>query len=39
MRRLDLGVAFRIKYGQLLKGFDELPVFRTTSEDRMLHSA
>lgn len=32
---LDLGVAFRVKYGELLNGFTELPVFRTTSEDRM----
>ena len=30
--RFDLGVAFRVKYGHLLKGFtDTLPVFRTTS--------
>ncbi|KAH9938972.1 phosphoglycerate mutase-like protein [Epithele typhae] len=28
----DLGVAFRVKYGNLLKGFTDLPVFRTTSE-------
>ncbi|KZT30678.1 phosphoglycerate mutase-like protein [Neolentinus lepideus HHB14362 ss-1] len=35
----DLGVGFRVKYGQLLKGFTQLPVFRTTSEDRMLNSA
>ncbi|EPQ60548.1 phosphoglycerate mutase-like protein [Gloeophyllum trabeum ATCC 11539] len=35
----DLGVGFRVKYGKLLKGFTQLPVFRTTSEDRMLNSA
>ncbi|KAH9937170.1 histidine phosphatase superfamily [Fomitopsis serialis] len=28
----DLGVAFRVKYGQLLTEFTDLPVFRTTSE-------
>ncbi|TFK56975.1 phosphoglycerate mutase-like protein [Heliocybe sulcata] len=35
----DLGVGFRVKYGELLKGFTQLPVFRTTSEDRMINSA
>ncbi|KAH9947918.1 histidine phosphatase superfamily [Amylocystis lapponica] len=35
----DLGVGFRVKYGDLLKGFTGLPVFRTTSEDRMVDSA
>ncbi|OCH96218.1 phosphoglycerate mutase-like protein [Obba rivulosa] len=35
----DLGVAFRVKYGDLLKGFTKLPVFRTTSEARMVDSA
>ncbi|KAG1893282.1 histidine phosphatase superfamily [Suillus fuscotomentosus] len=33
------GVAFRYRYGQLLNGFTDLPVFRTTSEDRMVDSA
>lgn len=37
--RFDMGVAFRIKYGELLKGFTDLPVFRTTSEERMVESA
>ncbi|KAF8521507.1 phosphoglycerate mutase-like protein [Gautieria morchelliformis] len=35
----DLGVGFRVKYGTLLNNFKALPVFRTTSEDRMLASA
>ncbi|OSC99507.1 phosphoglycerate mutase-like protein [Trametes coccinea BRFM310] len=35
----DLGVAFRVKYGHLLNGFTDLPVFRTTSEARMVDSA
>ncbi|KAG8886734.1 hypothetical protein FRB98_001035 [Tulasnella sp. 332] len=36
----DLGVTLRIKYGFLLQNFtDTLPVFRTESQDRMLHSA
>ncbi|KAF7968230.1 hypothetical protein HWV62_31613 [Athelia sp. TMB] len=35
----DLGVGFRVQYGDLLKGFSKLPVFRTTSEDRMVDSA
>ncbi|KAF8330828.1 phosphoglycerate mutase-like protein [Cantharellus anzutake] len=38
----DLGAATRIKYGFLLQNFTEqaaLPVFRTTSQDRMLYSA
>ncbi|EJD02001.1 phosphoglycerate mutase-like protein [Fomitiporia mediterranea MF3/22] len=38
----DLGVSLRLKYGYLLKDFTEsnsLPVFRTESQDRMLHSA
>ncbi|CCM05833.1 uncharacterized protein FIBRA_08069 [Fibroporia radiculosa] len=34
----DLGAAFRVKYGELLNGFEGLPVFRTTSEDRMVQS-
>ncbi|KAG1816550.1 histidine phosphatase superfamily [Suillus variegatus] len=33
------GVAFRYRYGQLLNAFTDLPVFRTTSEDRMVDSA
>lgn len=33
------GVAFRYRYGNLLNAFTDLPVFRTTSEDRMLDSA
>ncbi|KAJ8520135.1 hypothetical protein ONZ45_g3017 [Pleurotus djamor] len=36
---LNLGVAFRMKYGELLKDFDALPVFRTTSQARMVDSA
>ncbi|KAI0361287.1 phosphoglycerate mutase-like protein [Trametes cingulata] len=35
----DLGSAFRVKYGHLLKDFTDLPVFRTTSEARMVDSA
>ncbi|KAF9474096.1 phosphoglycerate mutase-like protein [Pholiota conissans] len=35
----NLGVGFRTKYGDLLKDFTDLPVFRTTSEARMLDSA
>ncbi|EJD00233.1 phosphoglycerate mutase-like protein [Fomitiporia mediterranea MF3/22] len=35
----DLGVSFRVKYGELLKDFTGLPVFRTTSEERMVQSA
>ncbi|KAL5478531.1 hypothetical protein ACEPAI_2715 [Sanghuangporus weigelae] len=35
----DLGVSFRVKYGELLKHFTGLPVFRTTSQARMLQSA
>ncbi|KAG8901417.1 hypothetical protein FRC01_009854 [Tulasnella sp. 417] len=36
----DLGINLRIKYGFLLNNFtDALPVFRTESQDRMLHSA
>ncbi|RPD81945.1 phosphoglycerate mutase-like protein [Lentinus tigrinus ALCF2SS1-7] len=35
----DLGIAFRVKYGHLLDGFTDLPVFRTTSEARMVDSA
>lgn len=34
----NLGVGFRVKYGELLNGFTEIPVFRTTSEDRMQNS-
>ncbi|KAG2150125.1 histidine phosphatase superfamily [Suillus cothurnatus] len=33
------GVAFRFRYGELLNAFTDLPVFRTTSEDRMVDSA
>ncbi|KAG2150718.1 histidine phosphatase superfamily [Suillus bovinus] len=32
------GVAFRYRYGELLNAFTDLPVFRTTSEDRMVDS-
>jgi len=35
----DLGVGFRVKYGDLLKNFTGLPVWRTTSEERMVDSA
>ncbi|KAF5386917.1 hypothetical protein D9615_002003 [Tricholomella constricta] len=38
----DLGISLRLKYGFLLKNFTEtntIPVFRTESQDRMLHSA
>ncbi|KAG8911528.1 hypothetical protein FRC00_006334 [Tulasnella sp. 408] len=36
----DLGINLRIKYGFLLNNFtNALPVFRTESQDRMLHSA
>ncbi|KAH7929307.1 phosphoglycerate mutase-like protein [Leucogyrophana mollusca] len=35
----NTGVSFRVRYGELLKGFTELPVFRTTSTDRMVDSA
>ncbi|TFK34874.1 histidine phosphatase superfamily [Crucibulum laeve] len=38
----DLGISMRLKYGFLLKNFTEsntIPVFRTESQDRMLHSA
>ncbi|KAJ7239615.1 histidine phosphatase superfamily [Mycena haematopus] len=35
----ELGVGFRVKYGDLLKGFTDLPVWRTTSEERMVDSA
>ncbi|EJU01030.1 phosphoglycerate mutase-like protein [Dacryopinax primogenitus] len=37
----DLGVSWRIKYGHLLDKFPNgtLPVFRTTSQDRMVKSA
>ncbi|KAF9462121.1 histidine phosphatase superfamily [Collybia nuda] len=35
----NLGMGFRMKYGELLKGFSNLPVFRTTSEARMQDSA
>ncbi|KAJ3569059.1 hypothetical protein NP233_g5303 [Leucocoprinus birnbaumii] len=35
----DLGVGFNVRYGELLKGFKDLPVFRTTSESRMIDSA
>ncbi|KAJ3995787.1 phosphoglycerate mutase-like protein [Lentinula boryana] len=35
----NLGVGFRVKYGDLLKNFTGLPVWRTTSEARMVDSA
>ncbi|KAH7890476.1 histidine phosphatase superfamily [Phlebopus sp. FC_14] len=35
----DSGVAFRMRYGHLLDAFSDLPVWRTTSEDRMVDSA
>ncbi|KAH7108250.1 phosphoglycerate mutase-like protein [Auriculariales sp. MPI-PUGE-AT-0066] len=36
----NLGVSMRMKYGALLKDYKhQLPVFRTTSQHRMLHSA
>ncbi|TFY79221.1 hypothetical protein EWM64_g4791 [Hericium alpestre] len=35
----NLGVGFRVRYGELLKGFTDLPVWRTTSEERMIDSA
>ncbi|KAI8980706.1 histidine phosphatase superfamily [Trametes punicea] len=35
----DLGAAFRVQYGHLLNDFNDLPVFRTTSEARMVDSA
>ncbi|KIM66301.1 hypothetical protein SCLCIDRAFT_7973 [Scleroderma citrinum Foug A] len=35
----NTGVAFRYRYGGLLDAFTDLPVFRTTSEDRMVDSA
>ncbi|KAF8998408.1 histidine phosphatase superfamily [Cyathus striatus] len=35
----NLGVGFSVKYGDLLKDFKDLPVFRTTSEARMVDSA
>ncbi|KIK63761.1 hypothetical protein GYMLUDRAFT_40825 [Collybiopsis luxurians FD-317 M1] len=35
----ELGVGFRVKYGDLLKNFTGLPVWRTTSEERMVDSA
>ncbi|KAI0734593.1 histidine phosphatase superfamily [Fomitopsis betulina] len=35
----DLGVGFRVKYGSLLSKFTNLPVWRTTSENRMVESA
>ncbi|KAF7292511.1 Acid phosphatase [Mycena kentingensis (nom. inval.)] len=35
----ELRVGFRIKYGNLLKGFANLPVWRTTSQERMVDSA
>ncbi|PCH33845.1 phosphoglycerate mutase-like protein [Wolfiporia cocos MD-104 SS10] len=34
----NLGVAFRVKYGSLLNDFTSIPVFRTTSENRMVTS-
>ncbi|KAJ7181340.1 phosphoglycerate mutase-like protein [Mycena crocata] len=34
-----LGVGFRVKYGELLKQFTDLPVFRTTSQGHMVDSA
>ncbi|KAJ7115640.1 phosphoglycerate mutase-like protein [Mycena crocata] len=35
----NLGMGFRVKYGELLKQATDLPVFRTTSEERMVDSA
>ncbi|KAI0044628.1 phosphoglycerate mutase-like protein [Auriscalpium vulgare] len=35
----ELGVNSRVRYGDLLKGFTDLPVWRTTSEARMVDSA
>ncbi|KAJ3765459.1 acid phosphatase [Lentinula raphanica] len=35
----ELGVGTRVKYGDLLKNFTGLPVWRTTSEERMVDSA
>ncbi|KAI0066193.1 phosphoglycerate mutase-like protein [Artomyces pyxidatus] len=35
----SLGVSSRVRYGELLKGFNDLPVWRTTSEERMVDSA
>ncbi|KAF9009542.1 histidine phosphatase superfamily [Cyathus striatus] len=38
----DLGISLRLKYGFLLENFtatNTIPVFRTESQDRMLHSA
>ncbi|KAI0316503.1 phosphoglycerate mutase-like protein [Amylostereum chailletii] len=35
----SLGVNSRVRYGGLLKAFNELPVWRTTSEARMVDSA
>ncbi|KAL0571706.1 hypothetical protein V5O48_010246 [Marasmius crinis-equi] len=38
----DLGISMRLKYGFLLQNFTDtntIPVFRTESQDRMLHSA
>ncbi|TFY81484.1 hypothetical protein EWM64_g2529 [Hericium alpestre] len=35
----ELGVGFRVNYGDLLKGFSDLPVFRSTSEERMVDSS
>ncbi|KAF9265875.1 phosphoglycerate mutase-like protein [Marasmius fiardii PR-910] len=38
----DLGISLRLKYGFLLQNFTDtntIPVFRTESQDRMLHSA
>ncbi|KAG7086094.1 hypothetical protein E1B28_003609 [Marasmius oreades] len=38
----DLGISMRLKYGFLLENFTDtntIPVFRTESQDRMLHSA
>ncbi|KAF8212589.1 phosphoglycerate mutase-like protein [Mycena galopus ATCC 62051] len=35
----DLGVGFRVKYGELLKGSTDVPVWRTTSQGRMVDSA
>ncbi|KAI0066187.1 phosphoglycerate mutase-like protein [Artomyces pyxidatus] len=35
----SLGVGTRMRYGDLLKGFSDLPVWRTTSQERMVDSA
>ncbi|EIM82959.1 phosphoglycerate mutase-like protein [Stereum hirsutum FP-91666 SS1] len=34
-----LGVGFRVRYGELLKGFNDFPVWRTTSEGNLQFAA